>query len=69
LSTEAPKDSRIYLEDMEDCISKILAYTEGLSLKQFCGDRKTVLGYCQDRPAELASNSRARSEPQALGLL
>jgi len=46
LSTEAPKGSLIYLEDMEGCIGKILAYTEGLSLEQFCGDRKTVDSVC-----------------------
>ena len=46
MSTEAPKGSLTYLEDMADCISKIFTYTEGLSLEQFCRDRKTVDSVC-----------------------
>ena len=46
MSTEAPKGSLTYLEDMADCISKIFTYTEGLSLEQFCEDRKTVDSVC-----------------------
>jgi uncharacterized protein with HEPN domain len=31
---------------MADCIDKIFAYTEGLSLEQFCKDRKTIDSVC-----------------------
>lgn len=46
MSTEASKSSLAYLADMADCIDKIFAYTEGLSLEQFCKDRKTIDSVC-----------------------
>ena len=35
------RDLRLYLEDMRDCCSKVLRYTEGMTLKQLMSDEKT----------------------------
>jgi len=37
-----PKDYKIYLTDIIECIEKILNYTSGLSLADFCNDPKTI---------------------------
>lgn len=46
MSTKVPEVSLTYLADMADRINKIFAYTEGLSLEQFCRDRRTVDSVC-----------------------
>jgi uncharacterized protein with HEPN domain len=37
-----PKDYKTYLEDIEECIKKIMKYTTGLSSVDFCNDDKTI---------------------------
>ena len=37
-----PRDYKIYLEDMIECIGKIYNYTAGLLLVGFCNDEKTI---------------------------
>ena len=64
MSTEAPKGSLTYLEDMADCISKIFTYTEGLSLEQFCRDRKTVDSVCFNLAVLGEAANKVSSETQ-----
>ena len=37
-----PRDYKIYLEDIIECIGKIHNYTAGLLLVDFCNDAKTI---------------------------
>jgi uncharacterized protein with HEPN domain len=37
-----PKDYKIYLNDIIECIEKIINYTTGYSLVDFCNDAKTI---------------------------
>jgi len=37
-----PKDYRIYLNDIIECIEKIINYTTEYSLVDFCNDTKTI---------------------------
>jgi uncharacterized protein with HEPN domain len=37
-----PRDYKIYLRDIIECIERIQDYTAGLSLVDFCNDRKTI---------------------------
>ena len=68
MSTEAPKSSLTYLADMVDCINKIFAYTEGLSLEQFCKDRKTVDSVCFNLAVlGEAANKVSAERQQAMG--
>jgi uncharacterized protein with HEPN domain len=37
-----PRDYKIYLKDIIECIGKVKNYTAGLSLIEFCNDPKTI---------------------------
>lgn len=37
-----PKDYKIYLQDIIECIENIKDYTSDFSLEDFCNDRKTI---------------------------
>lgn len=37
-----PRDFKIYLEDIIECIGKIYTYTAGLLVVDFCNDEKTI---------------------------
>jgi len=60
------RDLRLYLEDMRDCCSKVLRYTEGMTLKQVMSDEKTFdavnvkrkATHCDDRKDTHSSDGR-----------